>query len=140
MPVVDRAAIQYGTEQGAPATLMERSMTRVLMVGLRLSYAESVRRVKAAEQLADRHSMLGEPLPPVRPHLAAAQRAGTLTSEQVALIDAALRKVDHCDPAAVDAGERLLTETATQLGPQGAGAGHGQAGRGHRPQRHPARR
>jgi hypothetical protein len=34
-PVVDRAAIQFGIEQGVPAALTERSMTRVLVAGLR---------------------------------------------------------------------------------------------------------
>ena len=116
LPVVDRAIIQYGTEQGVPATLSERSMTQVLMNGLRLSVGEAARRVRAAEHLADRTSMTGEPLGPIRPHLAAAQRDGLVSPEQVALVDGALRKVRHCDPAAVEAGEILLVESATQLG------------------------
>ena len=33
LPVVDRAIIQYGTEQGVPSTLSERSMTQVVMDG-----------------------------------------------------------------------------------------------------------
>lgn len=116
LPVVDRALIQHGTEQGVPAVLSERSMTRVLMTGLRLSAGAASRRVRAAEHLADRTSMTGEPLTPVRPHLAAAQRGGRVSPEQVTLIDSALRKVRHCDPAAVDAGEVLLVEQATRLG------------------------
>ena len=116
LPVVDRALIQYGTEQGVPGVLSERSMTRVLMSGLRLSAGTASRRVRAAEHLADRTSMTGEPLSPVRPHLASAQRAGTVTPEQVTLIDTALRKVRHCDPAAVEAGEVLLVDQATKLG------------------------
>lgn len=105
-PVVDRAAI-HGIEQGVPVALTERSMTRVLMTGLRLSVGEAHRRVNAAEHLAERRSMTGEPLGPVRPHLAAAQADGGVSPEQVAVIDTALRKVDHCDPAAVAAGEKL---------------------------------
>jgi hypothetical protein len=46
-------------------------------------------------------------LGPVRPHLAAAQADGGVSPERVAVIDTALRKVDHCDPAAVAAGEKL---------------------------------
>ena len=72
-PVVDRAAIQFGVELGVPAALTERSMTRVLVAGLRLSVGEAHRRVRAAEHLAVRRSMTGEPLGPVRPVLAAAQ-------------------------------------------------------------------
>ena len=44
-----------------------------------------------------------------------------VTPEQVGLIDTALRKVDHCDPAAVAAGEKLLVEAAGQLGPKELG-------------------
>ncbi len=65
--------------------------------------------------------MTGEPLGPVRPHLAAAQAEGGVSPEQVAVIDTALRKVDHCDPAAVAAGEKLLTEAAGALGPKELG-------------------
>ena len=118
LPVVDRAMIQYGIEQGVPAVLSERTMTRVLTNGIRLSIGEASRRVKAAEHLADRTSMTGEPLAPVRTHLSAAQRDGLVTPEQVTLIDTALRKVKHCDPAAVEAGEMLLVQQATQLGYQ----------------------
>ena len=62
--------------------------------------------------------MLGEPLPPLRPHLAAAQRAGLVTAEQVSLIDTALGKVKHCDPDKVEAGEIFLVEHAAKLGYQ----------------------
>ncbi len=110
--------IAYGTEQGVPAALSERTMLRVLTTALRLSVGEASRRVKAADHLADRTSLTGEPLTPIRPHLAAAQRDGTLTPEQVTLIDTALRKVKHCDPAAVDAGELLLVQQAGRLGYQ----------------------
>ena len=33
MPVVDRTAIQYGTEQGVPAALAQRTMAQVLAEG-----------------------------------------------------------------------------------------------------------
>lgn len=121
LPVVDRAAIQYGIEQGVPAVLCERSMTRVLAAGLRLSAAEAHRRVRAAEHTAERRSLTGEPLGAVRPELAQAQTEGLVTPDQVSLIDTALRKVDHCDPTAVEAGERLLVDAATKLGPKELG-------------------
>ena len=54
--------------------------------------------------------MTGEPLGAFRQQLAAAQ--AEVSPEQVALIDGALRKVDHCDPAAVAAGEHLLVDAA----------------------------
>jgi hypothetical protein len=93
----------------------------VLMSGLRLSAGEAFRRVKAAEHLAERRSLTGEPLGAFRPELAAAQAEGVVTPEQVGVIDAALRKVDHCDPAAVAAGEKLLVGAAGKLGPKELG-------------------
>ena len=60
LPVVDRAAIQYGIEQGVAGVLTERSMARVLMWGLRLSAGEAYRRVKSAEHTAERRSMTGD--------------------------------------------------------------------------------
>ena len=116
LPVVDRALIQHGTEQGHPNVLSERSMVGVLKNSLRISAGEASRRVKAAEHLADRHSQLGEPLPPIREHLAGAQRGGAVTPEQVALIDRTLRDVRHCDTELVEAGEVMLVEQAGKLG------------------------
>ena len=91
LPVVDRAMIQHGTEQGVPAALCERTMTRVLTNGIKISVGEASRRVRAAEHLADRTSMTGEPLAPIRPHLAAAQREGAG--------DARARHLDRHGPA-----------------------------------------
>jgi Domain of unknown function (DUF222)/HNH endonuclease len=64
--------------------------------------------------------MLGQPLEPVRPHLAQAQRTGQISTEQVAIIERALAKVDRpgFHPAAVEAGEKLLTRFAHQFGPK----------------------
>ena len=118
LPVVDRALIQHGVEQGHPGVLSERTMIGVLKNGLRISAGEAIRRVRAAEHLAERTSMVGEPLPPIREHLAAAQRDGTVTPEQVSLIDQTLRKVSHCDPERITMGEELLVEQAGKLGYQ----------------------
>ena len=115
-PVVDRALIQHGTEQGCPGVLSERSMVGVLKNSLRISGGEAAGRVRAAEHLAERRSMTGEPLAPVREHLSAAQRDGAVTPEQVSLIDGVLRKVKHCDPVAVETGEILLVDQASKLG------------------------
>jgi hypothetical protein len=120
LPVVDRAVIQHSVEQGVPKLLCQPTMARVLATGLRLSAAEAGRRVRAAEHLAERYTMTGEPLGPYRPHLAEAQRHGTITPEQVQMIDRALRGVDGrgFDPADIDAGEQILTEAATSVGPE----------------------
>ena len=85
-------------------------MIRVLMSVLRLSPGEASRRVRAAAAVGERTSMLGQPLPPLRPHLAAAQQAGRVGTEQVSIIERALAPVDRrgFDPDAIEEGERLL--------------------------------
>jgi hypothetical protein len=110
MPLADHALIGEAENRGLPDALTQPSMIRVLMSVLRLSPGEASRRVRAAAAVGERTSMLGQPLPPVRPHLALAQRAGRVGTEQVAIIERALAQVDRrgFDPAAIDEGERLL--------------------------------
>lgn len=119
IPVIDHAAIQTGIDLGVPHTLCQRSMTRVLAQALQLSGADAGRRVRAARQLGDRRTATGPTLPPLRPHLAAAQRRGEISEEQAAVVDRGLRAVDHpgFDPADVEAGERILARQARHLGP-----------------------
>jgi hypothetical protein len=64
--------------------------------------------------------MLVEPLEPVRPLLAAAQRDGRVSPEQVHIIQRVLVSVDRpgFDPADIAAGEALLTSFAASFGPK----------------------
>jgi len=119
IPVVDHAAIQTATDLGVSHTLCQRSMTRVLTQALRLSASDAGRRVRAAQQLGDRRALTGASLPPLRPHLAAAQRRGEISPEQVGVVDRGLRAVDHpgFDPSDVEAGEEILARQARTLGP-----------------------
>ena len=140
LPTVDRAMIQYGAEQGVPNVLSCRS-DAAGVDGL-LSACPQVRRTVGSRPPATSLTgtrMLGEPLPPLRHHLAAAQRAGLVTPEQVSLIDTTLGKVKHYNPDAVKAGEIFLVEHAGQARLPGPRPGRRQAGRGDRPRRHPAR-
>ena len=100
--------------------LCQGTMRRVLTSTLSLSKAEAARRVRAAEAVGPRTSMLGETLDPVRPRLAAAQRDGQVSPEKVAIIERALDQVDRrgFDPADLDTGEKLLVEQATVLPPE----------------------
>jgi len=77
---------------------------------LRLSHGEAARRVRAAEQVGERVTMTGEPLAPLRPALAAAQRAGDASPEQVDVCVRAIASVDQrgFDPADLDAADELL--------------------------------
>ena len=87
---------------------------------LRISIGEANRRVRAAEALTGRLSMTGQPLEPVRPHLAAAQRDGEISAEQVDVVERALAKVDRVgfDPDRVAWGEQQLAGWAGQFGPK----------------------
>jgi hypothetical protein len=103
-----------------PGRLTQATPQRMLATLLRLSPGEAARRVRAAEAVGERTSMLGEPLGPVRPHLAAAQRAGEISTDAVGIVERALARVDRpgFDPAAVEAGEELLTRFAADFGPK----------------------
>ena len=114
IPLIDHSLIADAEKRNLPDALTQPSMTRVLMSVLRLSQGEASRRVRAAAALGERTSMLGQPLPPLRPHLAAAQQAGRVGTEQVSIIERALAPLDRrgFDPAAIDEGEQLLVEFA----------------------------
>jgi hypothetical protein len=120
MPVVDHRALREAEVRNLAESLCQGRLSRVLTQALRISPAEARRRVKAAEQLGGRTSMLGEAMPPQRPVLAAAQRDGTVTPEQAAIILSGLATVDRegFDSAAIAAGERALTSFAATFGPR----------------------
>ena len=71
-----------------------------------ISRAEASRRVKEATDLGPRHGLTGEPLEPLLPATAAAQRDGKLGGGQVAVI----RRFFHHLPASVDAATRTAVE------------------------------
>jgi hypothetical protein len=95
LPLVDHRVIADAESRQLPEALTQPTMARVLASLLRLSPGEAHRRVKAAAAVGQRRSMLGEALEPTRPVLAAAQRAGDVTPEQVHLIQRALASVDR---------------------------------------------
>src|SRR6478609_3107262 len=97
----------------------QRDMGRVLADALHISPAHAARRVRAAEHLSERSTLCGQPLPPLRRHLAEAQRRGDVTPDQVMIIIQALREVDGRGfyPADIDAGEQILVDVAVSLKP-----------------------
>ena len=120
LPVADHALIADAERRNLPDVLAHGNLVRTLMATLRLSPGEASRRVRAQAAVGNRHSMTGQPLAPLRPELAAAQRTGDVSPEQVAIIERALARVDHrgFDPADLAEGERLLTRFAETFGPQ----------------------
>ena len=120
MPLIDHQIIAAAERRDLPTALCQGSMRRVLVSVLSLSKGEAARRVRAAEAVGPRTSMLGEALEPVRPLLAAAQQAGEVSAEKVSIIERALDKVDRrgFDPADLAAGEALLTGHAAVFPPE----------------------
>lgn len=120
MPLVDHSVIVDAEARGLAERLGQSRLTTVLTSALRISAGEASRRVRAAAAVGGRVSMLGDELPAIRPVLAAAQRAGQVSPDQVSIIERALDKVDRrgFDPTDIDAAEALLTEQACTFGPK----------------------
>lgn len=120
MPLIDHRIVGDGEARRIADVWTQPNLSRVLVSALRISSAEANRRVRAAEAVAARISLTGEPLEPRRPVLAAAQRAGEVTPEQVHLIQRALYGVDRpgFDPADIAVGEQLLTAQAATFEPK----------------------
>jgi hypothetical protein len=120
LPLVDHQMINEAGRRGLPESLCQGSLARMLASVLRISISEAAHRARADENLSDRMSMTGQPLDPIRPQLAAAQRVGELSAEHVDIITRTLATVDRpgFDPADIEAGEHLLARFATQFGPK----------------------
>ncbi|MBB2993039.1 hypothetical protein FHR72_004546 [Mycolicibacterium iranicum] len=110
------ARLQAETE---PHRLGESSWKRVLTTALRCSDRDARRRVDRAETLGPRQAISGEPLAPVWEATAAAQAAGVLGEEHVAVIaafHAALPSWVDVDTRAQ--ADRQLAELGAGLGPE----------------------
>ena len=120
MSLVDHEVVAAGGAQRLAERRTQPDLARVLVSALRISSAEAHRRVRAAEAVGPRRSRTGKSLPVRRPVLAAAQRAGEVSPEQVHLIQRALEQVDRpgFDPVDIDAGEALLTAQAAIFEPK----------------------
>ena len=91
-------------------------LTRMLL----LSPSEAAARVRAAAAVGPRISTDGEPVGPVLPSLAAAQRAGAVAPEQVQIVARAMQKLSRpdLDSDQVAAAEQQLAEQAQLCGPK----------------------
>ena len=93
-------------------------LPKVIADVLRISVAESRRRLRDAEQLAPRTSITGQPLPPLLPATAKAWEAGLLDPEHLRVIQKFIRDLpDHLPPSDVGDAEAFLAEKAAELRP-----------------------
>ncbi|ASX00850.1 HNH endonuclease signature motif containing protein [Mycobacterium intracellulare] len=118
IPVIEYPLLNSLARQ-APSQELGGGLAHALTERTLISRHEASRRIKEARDLGPRHGLTGEPLPPVLPATAAAQRAGDLGAGQVAVI----RKFYHQLPGWVDAAAREFAEAqlagfGTQFGPE----------------------
>ncbi len=94
---------------------LERARNRTALVDHRA--------VRVAESVGERVTMTGEALAPLRPALAAVQRQGDVSPEQVDVCVRALEGVDRrgFDPADLETGDRLLAQYARTFAPKELG-------------------
>ena len=104
-PAVEHALINQLAAQ-ADATELGGKLAPALANRLRISRAEASRRIHEAADLGERQAFNGEPLPPVMPATAEAQRNGDLGAGHVAVI----RSFVHRLPDFVDIETRAKAE------------------------------
>jgi hypothetical protein len=119
LPLIDHTLIADAEASDLAAEYSFNNLTRFLMGIFQLSHGEAASRVRAAAAVGPRTSMLGERLQPLLPSLAAAQRGGAVTTEQVQIVERAMHKLSRpgLNPDAVETAEKLLSSHAPLLGP-----------------------
>ena len=91
---------------------------RVIADVLRISPAESRRRLRDAAQLHPRTTLTGQPMPPELPATAKAWGAGQLNVDHLRVIQRFIRDLPgHIAPGEVEKAEEFLAEKATELRP-----------------------
>jgi hypothetical protein len=105
-PAVEHPLVNQLSEQ-ADAAELGGTLSAALANRLRISRAEASRRIHEAADLGERRALNGEPLPPVLPATAEAQRNGELGAGHVAVI----RSFFHRLPDFVDIGTQAKAES-----------------------------
>lgn len=86
---------------------------------LRITRSEARRRLRDAEQLAPRTTLIGQPLPPALPATANAWQAGVLDIEHLRVIQSFMTDLPFdLAPAAAETAEAFLIDNAAQLRPE----------------------
>ena len=117
LPLIDHSLIADAEAGDLAGEYSFNNLTRFLMGMFQLSHGEAASRVRAAAAVGPRTSMLGERLQPLLPSLAAVQRGGAVTAEQVQIVERAMHKLSRpgLNPDDVDTAEQLLTDYAPRL-------------------------
>lgn len=119
LAVADHALIGEVDRRGLAGRLVMATTSAVLQGLLRLSPHEAKRRVEAARGCGPRQALIGQPLPPLRPQLAAAQADGSVSTEHTEVILTALHNLPSTASVEDQAlAEKHLVEAATILRPR----------------------
>lgn len=121
MSLVDHELILALDRTDVASRLLTRNTVNTLTTVLKLSHGEARHRAREAEQVHPRLSVLGEPLAPQRPALAAAIDRGSVTVTQSSVILDCTRTLAGNPRVAddqVDFAEQALVEAAEHLCPE----------------------
>ncbi|MFL6161166.1 MAG: DUF222 domain-containing protein [Jatrophihabitantaceae bacterium] len=114
----DHALVAELDQRSILARELAPSAARFLAQLWNSSPSEAKRRVRHARDLSTRQSLSGAKLPPLRPTLAGAREAGTVSSEHVELILTTLHGLPSSLPVeTMDEAEEFLTGWARRVGP-----------------------
>jgi hypothetical protein len=120
LPLIDHQLITDAQASDLAGEYCFSNLKMLLTRTLQLSPAEAAARVRAAAALSSHVSAAGEADGPLLPHLAAAQRAGQVSTEQVQIVARTIQKLDRPDlnPEEVAAAEQQLAAQARVCGPK----------------------
>ncbi|HEX7322083.1 MAG TPA: 13E12 repeat family protein, partial [Mycobacterium sp.] len=117
LPAVEHPLINALARVADPAELSGK-LSYAMADRLRITRGEARRRVDEAAELGPRRTLTGEPLEPVLPAVAAAQRAGELGGAQVRVIrDFFDHLPDHVDLETREIAEAQLADLGSQYRP-----------------------
>ena len=118
LAAVDHALIGEAETRGLAESLAYRNTAGLLRSLLRITPREAAGRVRAAEAAADRRALTGDPLPAHHPHVAQAQRHGTISAQHAALITRTIAQLpDQVRHEQGDGIERDLVRFAEKFDP-----------------------
>ncbi|MDV3124955.1 DUF222 domain-containing protein [Mycobacterium sp. 21AC1] len=103
----------------SPRELGAKSWNEVLRIRWRLSTAEAGRRLAEAAELGPRRTLTGEPLPPLRAAVAAAEQAGLINADHVKVLREVIGRLPgFIDPTTCEQFEADLVRVAVGVGPK----------------------
>ncbi len=117
---VDHAVVAALQARTTATEIGAKNWADVLRIRDRLSAEEARRRVRHAELLGPRRSLIGEVLAPLRPYVAAAVAAGAINADHVDVIESFFAKLPTwAGLDTLDESELALVAAARHLTPEG---------------------